>query len=74
MLRALLQPVPVVSHEDIGLNSDHKEALVFAILAYETWHARPGNLPSLTGASSPVVLGQITPGRNYSDLIRKTWC
>jgi anhydro-N-acetylmuramic acid kinase len=74
MLQALLQPVPVLSHEDIGLNSDYKEALVFALLAYETWHARPGNLPSMTGAGSPVVLGQITPGRNYANLVRKTWC
>jgi len=74
MLQTLLQPVPVHSHEDIGLSSDHKEALVFALLAYETWHARPGNLPALTGASSPVVLGQITPGRNYADLVRETWC
>ncbi|HEX3051627.1 MAG TPA: anhydro-N-acetylmuramic acid kinase [Aggregatilineaceae bacterium] len=73
MLRQRLAPTTVLTHEDLGLNSDNKEALVFALLAYETWHARPGNLPALTGAKHPVVLGQITPGKNYVDLIRQTW-
>ncbi len=74
MLRNRLAPVPVLKHEDIGLDSNNKEALVFAMLAHETWHARPGMHPALTGAHYPVVLGQITPGKNYPDLIHKTWC
>lgn len=73
LLQSLLPAARVLTHEDIGLDSDNKEALVFALLAHETWHARPGNLPSLTGAKAPVVLGQITPGSNYVDLIRRTW-
>jgi anhydro-N-acetylmuramic acid kinase len=72
LLRGLLG-VPVLRHEDVGLDSDNKEALVFALLAHETWHARPGSLPALTGVQHPVVLGQITPGANYSSLIHKTW-
>lgn len=72
-LQTLLPSARVMTHEDIGFDSDNKEALVFALLAYETWHARPANLPSLTGASKPVVLGQITPGQNYVGLIRRTW-
>ncbi len=74
LLQSLLPAARVLTHEDIGLDSDNKEALVFALLAHETWHARPGNLPSLTGAKAPVVLGQITPGQNYASLIRRTWC
>ncbi|GAB4518478.1 MAG: anhydro-N-acetylmuramic acid kinase [Anaerolineae bacterium] len=74
ILQGLLAPVTVLTHEDIGLNSDYKEALVFAVLAYETWHARPGTQPALTGVNQPVVLGQITPGANYVNLIQQTWC
>jgi anhydro-N-acetylmuramic acid kinase len=72
-LATLLSPAAVITHEDIGLSSDFKEALVFALLAYETWHGRPGQHPSLTGASHPVILGQITPGQNYAALLRRTW-
>ncbi len=64
----------VITHEDIGLDSDFKEALVFALLAHETWHNRSGTHPALTGAKLPVVLGQITSGQNYTRLLRQTWC
>jgi len=74
MLRERLHPVPVKTHEDLGLDSDNKEALVFALLAHETWHARPGTHPALTGARHATVLGQITPGDNYAELVRQTWC
>lgn len=72
-LRELLAPAQLLTHEDLGYPSDHKEALVFALLAHETWHNRPGSLPALTGADQPVVLGQITPGANYAALARRTW-
>ncbi|HRE49035.1 MAG TPA: anhydro-N-acetylmuramic acid kinase [Aggregatilineales bacterium] len=72
-LRTLLGDIPLHTHEHIGLDSDNKEALVFALLAHETWHARSGTHPALTGAHHATVLGQITPGRNYSDLIQRTW-
>lgn len=74
MLAERLAPARVVTHEALGLNSDHKEALVFALLAHETWYNRPGCLPSQTGASRATVLGHITPGDNYRDLIQRTWC
>ncbi len=73
MIRELVAPVPLLTHEGIGVSSDHKEALLFALLAHESWHARPGNLPALTGARHPAVLGQITPGENYVDLLKRTW-
>ena len=74
MLRALLAPAVVLTQEDIGQNSDYKEALLCAVIGHETWHARQGAHPSVTGARKPVILGQITPGANYVDLIRQTWC
>ncbi len=73
MLRDLLAPMAVKTHEDIGLNSDFKEALVFALLAYETWHGRISTLPEQTGASHASILGQITPGTNYTGLLQRTW-
>ena len=73
MMADLLAPANVLTHEALGLDSDYKEALVFAVLAYETWHNRAGCLPSQTGARHASVLGQITPGDNYAALIRETW-
>jgi anhydro-N-acetylmuramic acid kinase len=44
---------------DAGLPAQAKEAAAFALLAYETWHRRPGNVPSATGAARPAILGYI---------------
>jgi anhydro-N-acetylmuramic acid kinase len=58
-LRAELADMEVVSSAEHGVDPDFKEAVAFAILAHETWHGRPANLPSATGASRPVLLGKI---------------
>jgi anhydro-N-acetylmuramic acid kinase len=50
----------VSTTEEIGVPSEGKEALAFALLAYETWHRRPSNIPTATGASRPAVLGKIS--------------
>lgn len=73
-LRQHLPNTAVFPLEALGLSSDHKEALVFALLAYETWHNRPSTHPALTGARHASVLGYITPGNNYAALLRRTWC
>jgi N-acetylmuramic acid 6-phosphate etherase len=64
MLRNQLAPARVFPIDELGLPSEAKEAVAFAILAYETCHHRPGNLPAATGASHRVVLGSITPGKS----------
>lgn len=46
--------------DDLGLPSQAKEAVAFALLAYQTWHRRPGNIPSATGARRPAVLGKVS--------------
>lgn len=46
--------------DEFGLPSEAKEAVAFAVLAYETWHRRPSNIPSATGAKRPAVLGKIS--------------
>ena len=73
MLRERLAPAVVLHHEDLGLPSAAKEAVAFALIAYGTWHNRPGNLPSCTGATALAVLGHIAPGENYETLLRETW-
>jgi anhydro-N-acetylmuramic acid kinase len=45
---------------DFGLPVEAKEAAAFALLAWQTWHHQPGNVPTATGAARPVVLGQVT--------------
>jgi anhydro-N-acetylmuramic acid kinase len=62
MLREQLEPLgcTVQASDDLGLPAEAKEAAAFALLAYETWHRRPGNIPSATGAARPAILGEIT--------------
>jgi anhydro-N-acetylmuramic acid kinase len=48
--------------DEFGLPAEAKEAVAFAVLAYETWHHRPSNVPSATGAKRSAVLGKISYG------------
>ncbi|MGB9456269.1 MAG: anhydro-N-acetylmuramic acid kinase [Bryobacteraceae bacterium] len=65
-LAAFLPEAAVAMTADYGIDIDAKEAVAFAILAHETWHGRPGNLTSATGARRAVVLGSITAGDGRS--------
>lgn len=61
MLRLYLQgqDINVLTQEDIGLSSDAKEAIAFAILANETINGNANNVPNVTGAKNSVVMGKI---------------
>ena len=59
-LRERLAPAQLTTHAAFGLPDDAKEAVSFAILAYETLNGRPSNVPQATGASRPAVLGKIS--------------
>ncbi len=60
MLRKALDPIPVMETTEMGLDVDAKEAIAFAVMAYETAHCRPSNVPMATGAKKSVVLGKMT--------------
>jgi anhydro-N-acetylmuramic acid kinase len=58
-LAAALPEIEVLSSSRLGVPEEGKEAFAFALLAYETFHQRAGNVFSATGASGPAVLGKI---------------
>ena len=60
-LKKLFQPIPLLPIESIGFSGDAKEAIAFAVLANEAIHGNPTNLPQVTGASQPMVLGTFSP-------------
>ncbi len=62
MLAEKLEPLgcKLASSGDFGVPVEAKEAMAFALLAWQTWHHLPGNVPSATGANRPVILGQVT--------------
>ena len=63
-LQKHLSEVHVASTSALGVDPDWVEAMAFAWLARETLAGRPGNIPSVTGARHPVVLGGIYPANN----------
>ena len=60
-LKRLFEPIPLLPIDAIGISGDAKEAVAFAILANEAIHGHPTNLPQVTGASGPMVLGTFSP-------------
>jgi anhydro-N-acetylmuramic acid kinase len=58
-LRAVLRP-RITTSAEFGIDVDAKEAILFAVLAYQTYHRRPGNIPSATGARKPAILGKVS--------------
>jgi anhydro-N-acetylmuramic acid kinase len=59
-LAGFLPHTAIATSGDYGIAVDAKEAIAFAVLAWRTWHKRPGNVPSATGARRAVLLGNLT--------------
>jgi anhydro-N-acetylmuramic acid kinase len=57
-----LLKVKVRLMEELGIPSQAKEAVAFALLAWLSWHGLPGNVPAATGAKRAVVLGKVCHG------------
>jgi len=60
MLSSRLPELRVVTASSMCVPVDAREAMAFAVLGHESLMGRPGNLPAVTGARRPVVLGSIT--------------
>ncbi len=68
MLRDALLPAEVTDLEARGVSSDAKEALAFALFAYQAARGLTNHAPAATGARETLVLGKIAPGRNFAGL------
>ena len=62
MLGAALPATRLATTAAYGLDPDAKEAVCFAVLAHELLNGQPTSLPSVTGASSPALLGSLCLG------------
>jgi anhydro-N-acetylmuramic acid kinase len=60
-LKDQLKSATLLTTDDLGIKSESKEALAFALLAAATLDGLASNVPSVTGASRPAVLGSVTP-------------
>jgi anhydro-N-acetylmuramic acid kinase len=60
MIAEQLPGFEVKTSDAYGLPAEAKEAVAFAVLAYQTWHRLPASIPSATGASYPAILGKIS--------------
>ncbi len=61
-LRRALAPVPLVTSAARGLPPEAKEAYLFALLGWLSWHGLPGTVPGGTGGLAGRILGVVSPG------------
>ena len=59
VLKAMLPGVRIARTDELGVGADWVEACAFAWLAHQALERRPGNLPAVTGARGPRILGAI---------------
>src|SRR5204862_1206557 len=65
MIQIALPEANVHTIDDLLLDADAKEAVAFAVAGYATLHGWPDNVPAVTGADHPVVLGSVKPGYKH---------
>ena len=58
-LSALLADCSILATDSLGIDGDDMEAIAFAWLAQQTLHGKPANLPQVTGAKHPCLLGAV---------------
>jgi len=65
-LQQVFATTPVSTFDDCGWSSKAFEATAFALLAHDTYYGQCTNVPQVTGARHPVLLGSVVPGRSHS--------
>ena len=60
-LQHYLGTATLLTTDQAGIHGDFKEAIAFAVLGFWRYHGTPGNLPAVTGAKHPVLLGDLHP-------------
>jgi len=60
MIGAELPNLEVITAADVGVDGNALEAVAFAVLGYQMLRGRQGNIPSVTGARAPAILGKLT--------------
>ena len=63
MLETECAPRPIIASSALGVAPDQVEALAFAWLANAHVRGQSGNVPSVTGARGPRILGALYPAR-----------
>ncbi len=58
-LQAELTSAHIGTTDEAGIDGNFKEAIAFAVLAYWRVNSIPGNLPQVTGAAKPMLLGDV---------------
>jgi anhydro-N-acetylmuramic acid kinase len=64
LIDAIAEAIPSVTvrrFSEVFFDGEAKEAVAFALLGYLHLIGEPGNLPTVTGARGPRILGQLTP-------------
>jgi anhydro-N-acetylmuramic acid kinase len=59
-IAALIAPIPILQSDDLGVPSDAREAMAFAVLADMTLRGMTACLPPVTGATTPKLLGKLS--------------
>ena len=59
-IAALIAPIPILQSDDLGVPSDAREAMAFAVLADMTLRGMMACLPPVTGATAPKLLGKLS--------------
>lgn len=66
-----LSKCTIRSISELGISTQSKEAIAFALIGFLSMHGLAGQIPSCTGASDGRILGSLTPGAHAFNVPKK---